>query len=200
MMIGFARRWQKPGSGSILKLTDVAEMQEWPDLTVTLRHVRWAIAGAVATRHYMPERATKDLDIVVMTEDGPAAAEALSRAGFIRLAELAIPGSSWRAPSGQEVDVLLVEGERWSSAIARARERRDPSASPVLALPDLVLMKLQAGRSQDVADVVRMLGFADDRALEKVRTAVRTEAPELADDLESMIELGKLEHQAEPER
>jgi len=56
-------------------------------------------------------------------------------------------------------------------------------------------MKLESGRALDVADVVRMLGFADESALADVRSVISDNARELADDLESMIELGKLEHE-----
>jgi hypothetical protein len=172
-------------------------MERWPNLTEVFAGLRWAIAGAVATRSYMPERATRDLDVVVFIVDEAASRAALEAAGFVRLGELSIPGSSWRSPSGQEVDVLLVDGDRWLEALARAEEHRQPDGSPVLALPDLVLMKLRSGRSQDVADVVRMLGFAASAAIDAVREAVAGEAPELCEDLESMIQLGKLEHESD---
>jgi hypothetical protein len=196
-MIDFARRHQRPGSGSLLRLTDWNDMESWPDLTPILNNLRWAIAGGVATRSYMPERATKDLDIVVLSNDISRAREALENAGFAEEGRLTIPGSMWRAPSGQALDVLIVDGSFWVQALARAREHLDPNGSPVLALPDLVLMKLRSGRHQDQADVSRMLGFADAATLNQVREVIKQNAPELHDDVESMIELGKLEHESE---
>ena len=54
----------------------------WPDLTSILSPIRWAVVGAVATRLYMPERMTQDLDIVIQTADGSQARQKLAAAGF----------------------------------------------------------------------------------------------------------------------
>ncbi len=66
---------------------------------------------------------------------------------------------------------------------------------PVIALPYLVLLKMAAGRGQDLADIQRMLGQADDSALAEVREVTQRFRPEDADDLESLIALGKLEYE-----
>ncbi len=58
-------------------------------------------------------------------------------------------------------------------------------------------MKLLASRVQDLADVSRMLGRALDSDLDRVRSTVREHAPGLADDLESLITLGRLEMQGQ---
>mgnify|MGYP001252823881 CR=1 FL=1 len=63
----------------------------------------------------------------------------------------------------------------------------------MIALPYLVLMKLEASRVQDLADISRMLGLADDPALDQVRAVVRTYMDDAREDLESLIALGKLE-------
>ena len=55
-------------------------------------------------------------------------------------------------------------------------------------------MKLTSGRVQDLADITRMLGGADNEALDCVKQAVRQWRPEDLDDLDSMIRLGKLEY------
>ncbi|MHB8515300.1 MAG: hypothetical protein ACYDCT_07910, partial [Dehalococcoidia bacterium] len=57
----------------------------------------------------------------------------------------------------------------------------------------LVLMKLGASRVQDLADVTRMLGAASADDVERVRATVRTHAPDVGDDLDSLIALGRLE-------
>ena len=40
-------------------------MKQWPDLTSVLGEIPWATVGGVAIRHYAPERATVDLDVLV---------------------------------------------------------------------------------------------------------------------------------------
>jgi hypothetical protein len=40
-------------------------MNPWPDLRPFLRGIDWVLIGGVATRAYMPERATRDMDILV---------------------------------------------------------------------------------------------------------------------------------------
>ena len=62
---------------------------------------------------------------------------------------------------------------------------------PYIALPYLVLMKLKAGRLQDLADIGRMLGCADDSSMEAVKRITGRYRPE---DLDSLIQLGKLEY------
>ncbi|MPZ24800.1 MAG: hypothetical protein GEU28_15020 [Dehalococcoidia bacterium] len=78
-----------------------------------LRGIPWAVADAVATRRYMPERATQGLDIVVLERDGQAVRRRLLDAGFSPVGELSIGGSSWRTPSEVAVDVIEGQGEWW---------------------------------------------------------------------------------------
>jgi len=165
----------------------------WPDLDEVLKGILWGVVGAVATRHYMPERVTADLDIAVRAEDGREVARRLAGAGYRKLGELATGRASWEAPTGQEVDVLEGREAWWAEALAQAAGNRDAQGLPVLPLPYLVLSKLCAGRVQDVADVTRMLGLADDAALGQVRRLIAEESPEDLDDLESLITLGQLE-------
>ena len=47
-------------------------MHPWPDLRELLGGLDWVIVGGVATRAYMPERMTNDLDILIRASDGPA--------------------------------------------------------------------------------------------------------------------------------
>ena len=62
-LIEMARRRQQPGAGSgEAFLRERTAQKQWPDLDPVLAPIAWAIVGAVATRHYMPERATRDLD------------------------------------------------------------------------------------------------------------------------------------------
>ena len=73
---------------------------------------------------------------------------------------------------------------------------RGETGRPYVAVPYLVLMKLESGRLQDLADISRMLGFAEESPLDETRRIVSQYRPEDAEDLESMIRLGKLEHEA----
>lgn len=168
-------------------------MIEWPDVSGLLEGIPHAIAGAVATREYMPERATTDLDVVVLPGDTRQAAERLRGAGYTETGVLTIGGSSWRAPNGTPVD--LIEGHEpwWKDALDDAARERNAAGEPILPLPWLVLMKLNASRAQDVADVSRMLGLAGAGALDRVRATLAKHAPELSEDVESLIALGKLE-------
>lgn len=165
----------------------------WPNLTDLLEGIPWAVVGAVATRLYMPERATRDLDIVVLAADAHRTFQRLAEAGFSQRGDLAIGGSSWEAPDGTPVDVMAGHEEWWATALAEAPGNRDAQDLPVLPLAYLVLMKLLASRLQDIADVARMLGGAREPDLAQVRAVVAQYAPDLAQDLESLITLGKLE-------
>ncbi len=172
-------------------------MNRWPDLRPILGDIPWAVVGAVATRAYMPERMTKDLDILVRRRDGDKVWERLRAAGYRYLSPLAVPcddvlsGFLARSPDGVEVDVLLGDYPWLEEALAHPR--RDPAGLPVLDLPYLVIMKLAASRVQDMADLARMLGLASDEDLARVRAAVAHYAPDAAEDLASLIYLGQLE-------
>ncbi|MCS7289747.1 MAG: hypothetical protein NZ699_11510, partial [Roseiflexus sp.] len=69
----------------------------------------------------------------------------------------------------------------------------DPAGFPVLPRQFLVLMKLQAGRAQDVADITRLLRTADldERAL--IRTIISRYAPDLVEDYDALVMLTDLE-------
>ena len=167
----------------------------FPDLSATLQGVAWAVIGAAAVRLYMPERATNDLDILVSADDAPAVRERMKQSGAAYQAELSIGGSTWRLPDGFPVDIL--EGrEGWcKSALTEAQANRGIEGFPILPLPYLVLMKFNASRVQDLADVSRMLGQANEEQLNAVRATFAEWQSDGVEDLESLILLGKLEMQ-----
>lgn len=190
------RRHRPPRAGSsAAQLASRTCRVRWPDLSLVLQGVPWAVCGAVATRLYMPERATADLDILIARADAAAAQQLLAAHGFVRQGDLSVEGSTWRSPDGVEIDVI--EGaEPWvAEALDRARTNRDPQGLPILPLPYLALMKLQASRGQDLADLIRMLGAADVDTLTDVRRIVEQHAPGDAEDLQSLIDLGRLEQE-----
>ncbi|MCS6859067.1 MAG: hypothetical protein NZT92_01955 [Abditibacteriales bacterium] len=128
--------------------------------------------------------------------DSAEARRKLKEAGFVYQGELSIGGSSWTAPDGTSVDVVEGTEEWWDSAIAEAQSNRDAQGLPILPLRYLVLMKFHAGHVQDLADVTRMLGQADDETLAAVRCLFARYPPDEQGDLESLIALGKLEMQS----
>jgi len=172
-------------------------MNPWPDLRPILKGIEWAIIGGVATRAYMPERMTKDMDIVVHQSDGEAVIERLEEAGYRIASHLAVPGYLMLSPDGIELDVLFGNYPWLKKALYQPGQ--DPAGYPVLKLPYITLMKMGAQRAQDWADVSRMLGWASDADLDEVRAVVKQYAPEDLEDLESLIFIGKKEQESPDE-
>jgi hypothetical protein len=192
-LIDIAKRRQRPGSGSVPWRGEGTPVLRWPDLTAILDGIPWAVAGAVATRRYMPERSTRDLDVVVLAQDTPEVRRRFEHAGYSFKAPLSIGGSSWETPEGVPVDVIEGHEAWWPDALSEAAANRDASGAPVLSLRYLVLMKVKAGRMQDSTDVGRMVSGASAQELDAVRALVRRHAPDFLEDLESMLALGRLE-------
>lgn len=196
-LIDMCLRRIKPGAGSGYEfLRRRTAMNPWPDLRPILKNISWVVVGAVATRAYMPERATRDLDILVDQRNGDKALEALQAADYQIISRLAISGFLLHSPEGVEVDVIFGDYPWLDEALAQPNY--DPAGYPILALPYLVLMKLEASRALDLGDLSRMLGLASDEELERVRTIVNRYAPEMAEDVESLIYLGQLELKPPP--
>jgi hypothetical protein len=141
----------------------------------------------------MPERATQDFDIAIRAEEATEVRQRLKAAGFTCQGELAIGGSSWLTREGVVVDVVECHEPWFAQAVAEAQENRDLQGLPVLPMPYLVLMKFQAGRVQDLADITRMLGQAGEEILTSVRAVFTRWLPGETEDLESLITLGWLE-------
>jgi hypothetical protein len=192
-MIDMVKRNGKPGTGSSHEfMRRRTAMNPWPDLRPILKGIEWAIVGGVATRAYMPERMTKDLDILVHQNDKDTVLARLQQAGYQMIEHLAIPGYSLRSPEGIEVDVLFSD-DTWLQDALR-QPVLDPAGYPVISLPYLILLKMGAQRTQDWADVSRMLGLATDAELDAVRAVVARYTPDDSEDLESLIFIGKQEH------
>ena len=139
----------------------------------------------------MPERMTRDLDILVHHQDGDAALARLKEAGYQVASDLPKPGHTLIAPDRTKINLRLIPYPWIDEAFQR--EQRDPAGFPVLALPYLVLMKMETSRPQDLGDLSRMLGLAEENDLEQVRDVVTRYMPDAAEDLESLIYLGRLE-------
>jgi hypothetical protein len=199
ILIDMAKRNGKPGTGSSAEfMRRRTAMNPWPDLRPILKGIKWAVVDGVATRAYMPERVTKDLDIVVYKSDADTVIKKLEQAGYRVVSRLAVPGYLMMSPEGVELDVLFGDYPWLKEALADLGQ--DPAGYPVIKLPYLVMMKMQAQRVRDLGDLGTMLGWASDADLDKVRAVVQQYAPEDLEDLESLIFIGKKEQELPPDR
>jgi len=192
--IKLVTKYVKSGSGSSIQFLN---QRTWTypvaNLTQIIKQAAFVIVGGVATRLYMPERMTLDLDILVKAEEAELVYEDLIKAKSQKIAELTISGSQWQLEDGTSLDVLEGTGSWVKTAIQSPNYA--PDGLPVIDLPYLVLMKLIAGRSQDLADISRMLGGATDFQLLTVKNIIIQYLPNAVEDLESLVILGKLERQ-----
>jgi hypothetical protein len=190
-LIKMALRRAKSGSGSSQAFL-VERNWRLPimiDIASILGDLPYVVVGGVATRAYMAERMTLDIDILVHSKNWPAIEVALEAADGENTGALSIGGFSFQF--GADVLDVLVSDAPWvQSAITSPNFQNN---LPIIALEYLVLLKLKASRSIDLGDLSRMLGQANDLALTKVRETVRNYLPEASEDLESLIILGKLE-------
>ncbi len=166
-------------------------MIDWPDLRTILKDIEWVIVGGVATRAYMPERMTKDLDILINAADEATALSHLQTAGYEIVQPLAIAGYVLRSDEGIEIDLLL--GSHTWLEEALAQPEIDPAGYPVLGLPYLILMKMASSRGRDLGDITTMLGWADEETLDQVRAVVARYNAQDSEDLESLIFIGHTE-------
>jgi hypothetical protein len=189
--IAISLRRVKPGSGST---KEFLQTRTWRRKMADLRDlidVPYAIVGGVATRLYMPERMTDDLDILIHSSQVERAYSQLAQQQVRRIGELSIGRTSWELPDLTVLDIITSD-KPWVE-IALQHPRVGPDLQPVIDLPYLVLMKLDASRTNDLSDISRMLGLASDRELDEVRRAIKMYDPNSLEDLESLILLGKLE-------
>lgn len=190
--INLVMKYVSKGSGSSLEFLN---SRSWTyavtNLNDIIKQAAFVIVGGVATRLYMPERMTLDLDILVRVNDAQLVYADLTKANGQKIGDLSIAGSQWRLDDGTSLDVLEFEGDWVVEAINSPNYA--PDGLPVVDLPYLVLMKLIAGRSQDIADISRMLGIAEDWQLQRVRMVIAQYLPSALEDLESLAVLGKLE-------
>ncbi len=190
--IALARKRVRPGSGSG---PETLWARTWRYPVFDLRRivsVPFVVIGGVATRLYAPERMTDDLDVLVEEKSAGQFYEELRKAGCREGGRLAVGGSHWRLPDSMALDVL--ESREIWAAEAIAHPVAGPDGFPVIALPYLILMKLRASRGIDIGDLTRMLGASGDDALDQTRLVIAAYLADAVEDLESLIELGKLEY------
>lgn len=196
-LIQMALRRVKPGTGSAPEfMRERTAFQNWPNLTEILNGVNWVIIGGVATRAYMPERMTQDLDILIYTSDRETVLEQLEKAGYI-IAFRSAERFSASSKEGIIVDVKC--GDFPWMAKAFGHPKQDVAGLPVIALPYLVMLKLSSSFKHDLGDLTTMLGWASEEELEHVRKVIARFMPEEKDDLESLIFIGQHEQKDSPD-
>lgn len=182
----------RPGSGSS---PEFLRKRTWRrpvfDLT-SIVSVPFVIVGGIATRLYAAERVTDDIDVLIMAHEAARFYQDLAQTGGQRVGSLSIGGSEWRLTDGTTLDVLESEAP-WAREAIQAPVTAGPDNLPVIGLPYLVLMKMLASWGIDIGDLTRMLGSANEDSLGQVRTVIGKHLPDAADDLESLILLGRLE-------
>jgi hypothetical protein len=169
-------------------------MQPVPDIGAILGTIRWVLVDVLALRAYMPERMTLDVDILIHERDSYAARIAFINAGYRVIAELTIGGFSVQQIhelSEPLIDVLT-RRDTWLDT-ALAQPSYDPASYPVLARPYLTLIKLQAGRTQDLADVQRLLAQTPTAERTTTRQLVHQLNPELIEDYDALVTLADWE-------
>ncbi|HUY60435.1 MAG TPA: hypothetical protein VMW49_01035 [Candidatus Dormibacteraeota bacterium] len=175
-----------------------------PDLRRILRGP-FAVTGGVATRLFMSERLTDDLDVLLPPSERDGAEGALRVAGAAYQGAHPAGGSRWRLPpdfpsdlpglspawralqaivadtydppasEGAWVDLLTLDAAWVPAALAQAI--RGPTGLPVLALPYLILMKLTSATLDDLADLGRMVARADPHRWQESERIVGDHAP-----------------------
>lgn len=138
-------------------------------------HIRHALVGALGANAYRSRpRTTEDIDFLV----GDEAFEAHA-GGFVTMR---VPVIEF---DGIDVDqVPLTEALRViEDGLGRAHVSEGVPIAPV---DTIVVMKLLAGRTQDLADVEAIVASGADRDI--LRSAVRTAAPERLGTFEKLLE------------
>jgi hypothetical protein len=105
--------------------------------------------------------------------------------------QLALSGETWTFPDLPPLDLLWTDAQWASEAVMQARP--DANGIRVVPLAHLVLMKIDASRGVDQGDLSRMLGLADEAALDAVRKTVARRMPDACEALEAYIEIGRIE-------
>lgn len=204
-----ALKRRSPGTGSaILSLMKLPRGELKMSPQELLGDIPFCIVGGVATRAYMPERSTKDVDILVNACDFASAEECLSKTGYTAIRKLddlffvnsalGLFGRAWQKADAR-IDLISSDQDWVHDALMI--DSRDQTGLRVIALPYLVLMKMDASRGQDQADIERMLGRLEATAVEDVAKVVTRYLgdPQAAEDVRQYALLGRMEYQRVPE-
>ena len=187
------RRAARGTGSSPLFLNRRTSMQPIPDLRPILDPIPWVLVGGLALRAYMPERMTLDVDILIHERDTVTAQQALIAAGYRVTGLLSIGGFSVQGADDSEPPIdVLTRTDVWMDD-ALMHPAADEAGFPVLSRPYLLLLKLQAGRTQDLADVQRLLAHTPLQERQVIRELVLQLSPEFLEDYDSLCTLADLE-------
>ncbi len=138
--------------------------------------VDFLIVGGLAVVHHGYQRLTVDLDVLI-AEDGHESLDAhLQAFDFIRTSRRRLK----HEPTGVQVDLLTAGdsliGPRTAPPLPSpdtvGRSEQDPD---IISLHALLELKLDAGRRQDITDVVELLKRVEDRDYLFIEAEVRRE-------------------------
>jgi hypothetical protein len=147
--------------------------------------VPFAVIGATALGARGFPRFTKDLDVVVTSDDAWEALDALESVGFKSAAPID------REAEPEAVDVLVTSGEPESSVIAEARPAELFGVRvPVATLEHLVLMYLYSNQPRHLGDLARIV-VESDVDLGAVERYLADVHPEMLSTLRARVELAR---------
>jgi hypothetical protein len=162
------------------------------------------LVGAHAAAAYAPERATHNIDYFTPPAQYETALQRLLAAGYTKQREMTFAsprlelfGSAW-LDAGRTVNVgLLSSTGTWVEEAFAASRADNVTGDRVMPLPFLILMKLDASRVQDQADMSHILGRCSLETVEHVVETVRrhySSDPAAADDVRHYAALGRWEY------
>lgn len=144
--------------------------------------VGYALIGGLAMAFHGAQRATSDLDFVLMAEQRAQAARILETLGYQETFQSEnISHFSSQNPGWPRVDLLHALRPRTRAMIAAAHRECLPGGGslPVVRVEDLIGLKIQAIANAperalaDWADIATLLAAAEDRAYSLDRAAIR---------------------------
>lgn len=200
---GLRKRTRRASGSAPESLMELPRTEIGVDPRKLFGDIPFCVVGGVATRAYMPERFTKDVDVLVGPDDFETAEARLRGAGyhaitgddnlFFSNSLLGLFGRVWR--EGDSRIDLISSRQQWVRE-ALMEQSFDQTGLRVIALPYLVLMKIDASRGQDQADIERMLGRLDDAQVEHVAQIVDRYSgdPQAAEDVRQYAMLGRMEY------
>jgi hypothetical protein len=161
-----------------------------------LAKVPHAVVGAAALAARGLPRMTKDLDIVVRTEDAWAALDALQTVGLsatspVNRREAPEPMYVLLGQRGAEVDLLVAAGEPEATIVEEATfTSLFGTTAPVASLEHLVLMYLYSNQPRHFGDFARIVTETD-VDLRKVMRFLEDIHPEMLPELKARLRAAK---------
>ncbi len=193
-IISMVNRRVKPGCGSSIELLKSRTWtQHTPDISKIIQKTPYVITGGIATKLYMAEINSSNLDIFVLHEDAKLINQELQNTSAYYLQDLDYGGTLWVLPDDTLLSVIYLN-EPWAKD-AIYNPNFSPHGLPVVKLPYLVLTKLRLSRFKDLADLSRMLGGASNLELDEVRKIIKLYYSEALEDMEEILWAGRLEYQ-----